>query len=118
MRPSPRCPVAGPRTGPEEHACVPPVPLRVLDGRRDALREHLQQAGIPAMITTPCALHLQKAYEGYGIRRGDLPVTEELMEQVLSLPMSTELDHEQLAHHRHGEGILPMNTMGAHSART
>ena len=72
--------------------------LRVLDGRRDALREHLQQAGIPAMIYYPVPLHLQKAYEGYGIRRGDLPVTEELMEQVLSLPMSTELDHEQLAH--------------------
>ena len=48
------------------------------------------------MIYYPVPLHLQKAYEGYGIKRGDLPVTERLMEEVLSLPMSTELDNEAL----------------------
>jgi dTDP-4-amino-4,6-dideoxygalactose transaminase len=72
--------------------------LRITGGHRDALRAHLEKHGVPAMIYYPVPLHLQKAYEGYGIKRGDLPVTERLMEEVLSLPMSTELDHEQLMH--------------------
>ncbi|MFN3876594.1 MAG: DegT/DnrJ/EryC1/StrS family aminotransferase, partial [Flavobacteriales bacterium] len=72
--------------------------LRITSGQRDALKAHLEQQGIPAMIYYPVPLHLQRAYEGYGIRRGDLPVTERLMDQVLSLPMSTELDEQQLQH--------------------
>ncbi len=72
--------------------------LRITGGHRDALRAHLEKQGVPAMIYYPVPLHLQKAYEGYGIKRGDLPVTERLMEEVLSLPMSTELDPEQLTH--------------------
>jgi UDP-2-acetamido-2-deoxy-ribo-hexuluronate aminotransferase len=72
--------------------------LRITGGHRDALRAHLEKHGVPAMIYYPVPLHLQKAYEGYGIKRGDLPVTERLMDEVLSLPMSTELDHEQLTH--------------------
>lgn len=72
--------------------------LRITGGHRDALRAHLEKHGVPAMIYYPVPLHLQKAYEGYGIKRGDLPVTERLMEEVLSLPMSTELDNEQLTH--------------------
>jgi dTDP-4-amino-4,6-dideoxygalactose transaminase len=72
--------------------------LRITGGHRDALRAHLEKNGVPAMIYYPVPLHLQKAYEGYGIKRGDLPVTEMLMDEVLSLPMSTELDHEQLTH--------------------
>jgi len=72
--------------------------LRITGGHRDALKAHLERHGIPAMVYYPVPLHLQKAYEGYGIRRGDLPVTEQLMDEVLSLPMSTELDNEQLTH--------------------
>jgi len=72
--------------------------LRITGGHRDALRAHLEKHGVPAMIYYPVPLHLQKAYEGYGIKRGDLPVTERLMDEVLSLPMSTELDKEQLDH--------------------
>jgi UDP-2-acetamido-2-deoxy-ribo-hexuluronate aminotransferase len=72
--------------------------LRISGGHRDALRAHLEKHGVPAMIYYPVPLHLQKAYEGYGIKRGDLPVTEQLMDEVLSLPMSTELDNEQLTH--------------------
>lgn len=72
--------------------------LRITGGHRDALRAHLEKNGVPAMIYYPVPLHLQKAYEGYGIKRGDLPVTEMLMDEVLSLPMSTELDNEQLTH--------------------
>lgn len=72
--------------------------LRISGGHRDALRAHLEKHGIPAMIYYPVPLHMQKAYEGYGIRKGDLPITEQLMDEVLSLPMSTELDNEQLDH--------------------
>ena len=72
--------------------------LRISGGHRDGLREHLEKNGVPAMIYYPVPLHLQKAYEGYGIRKGDLRVTEQLMDEVLSLPMSTELDNEQLTH--------------------
>lgn len=72
--------------------------LRITGGHRDALRAHLEKNGVPAMIYYPVPLHLQKAYQAYGIRMGDLPVTERLMNEVLSLPMSTELDNEQLEH--------------------
>lgn len=72
--------------------------LRITPGHRDALRAHLEKQGVPAMIYYPVPLHLQKAYEGYGIKRGDLPITERLMDEVLSLPMSTELDEAQLEH--------------------
>ena len=72
--------------------------LRISGAHRDGLRKHLEENGVPAMIYYPVPLHLQKAYEGYGIRKGDLPVTEQLMDEVLSLPMSTELDNEQLTH--------------------
>ncbi|MGW8315709.1 MAG: DegT/DnrJ/EryC1/StrS family aminotransferase [Bacteroidales bacterium] len=69
--------------------------LRVPDHSRDELREHLKQHGVPSMVYYPVPLHLQKAYEDLGYRKGDLPVAESLSEQVLSLPMHTELEEEQ-----------------------
>jgi dTDP-4-amino-4,6-dideoxygalactose transaminase len=63
---------------------------------RDQLREHLQEKGIPSMIYYPVPLHLQHAYADLGYRKGDFPVTEQLAGEVLSLPMHTELDSEQL----------------------
>ena len=51
---------------------------------------------IPAMIYYPVPLHLQKAYLDPRYKAGDFPVTEMLSDRVLSLPMSTELDEEQL----------------------
>ncbi|MBK9275595.1 MAG: DegT/DnrJ/EryC1/StrS family aminotransferase [Flavobacteriales bacterium] len=72
--------------------------LRVADGRRDALRKHLEDRGIPAMIYYPVPCHLQNAYKSPRFAEGSLPVTERLVHEVLSLPMSTELDSEQLEH--------------------
>jgi len=63
---------------------------------RDALRKHLEAKGIPSMIYYPVPIHLQKAYTCYGYKEGDLPITEWLSKHVLSLPMHTELDNEQL----------------------
>ncbi|HAH24858.1 MAG TPA: transcriptional regulator, partial [Prolixibacteraceae bacterium] len=64
--------------------------------RRGELQQFLQSKGIPSMIYYPLALHLQEAYHYLGYRKGDFPVSEELSEQVLSLPMHTELTEEQL----------------------
>ncbi len=65
------------------------------DGREE-LRKSLAESGIPAMIYYPVPLHLQKAYAHLGYREGDFPVTEKLCKTVISLPMHTELDEEQL----------------------
>jgi dTDP-4-amino-4,6-dideoxygalactose transaminase len=71
----------------------------VLDGiDRAGLQKHLADHGIPAMIYYPVPLHLQKAFMNLGYKEGDFPVTEELCKNVISLPMHTELDENQLQH--------------------
>ena len=72
--------------------------LRVVGADRDALREGLAERGIPAMIYYPVPLHQQKAYLDPRYKDGDFPVAEKLAACVLSLPMHTELDEEQLAY--------------------
>lgn len=72
--------------------------LRVTNGRRDGLKQHLEAHGVPAMIYYPVSCHLQNAYKSVRSPEGSLPVTEQLTREVLSLPMSTELDNEQLTH--------------------
>ena len=67
-----------------------------MDVDRDALRNALAEKGIPAMIYYPIPLHLQKAYQDSRYKAGDFPVAEKLAACVLSLPMHTELDEEQL----------------------
>ncbi len=63
---------------------------------REGLRKFLDSKGIPAMIYYPVPIHLQKAYSKYGYKKGDLPVSESLSEVVVSLPMHTELEEDQL----------------------
>jgi UDP-2-acetamido-2-deoxy-ribo-hexuluronate aminotransferase len=63
---------------------------------REKLRTHLQNKGIPAMIYYPVPMHMQNAYKDLGYKEGDFPVSEELCKTVLSIPMHTELDEEQL----------------------
>lgn len=65
---------------------------------RGGMKEYLQEQGVPAMIYYPVPLHLQKAYRDDRYNEGDFPVTENLCKSVLSLPMQTELDEEQLSH--------------------
>ncbi len=69
--------------------------LKVKEGR-DELKEFLSERKIPSMIYYPVGLHLQNAYKDLGYGKGDFPVTEKLSDEVLSLPMHTELDHKQL----------------------
>jgi UDP-2-acetamido-2-deoxy-ribo-hexuluronate aminotransferase len=63
---------------------------------RNALQQHMASKDIPAMIYYPVALHMQKAYQDPRYKEGDFPVTEWLCSRVISLPMHTELDEEQL----------------------
>jgi dTDP-4-amino-4,6-dideoxygalactose transaminase len=64
--------------------------------KRNALQHFLKTKGIPSMVYYPNVLHLQKAYKFLGYKKGDFPVSEELADSVLSLPMHTELTEEQL----------------------
>lgn len=72
--------------------------LRLINVDRDALRTALAEAEIPAMIYYPVPLHMQKAYKDERYQEGDFPIAERLAACVLSLPMHTELDEEQLAY--------------------
>lgn len=66
------------------------------DVDREELQQHLGDKGIPAPIYYPVPLHMQKAYIDPRYKEGDFPVTEDLCKTVISLPMHTELDDEQL----------------------
>ncbi|MDR2907717.1 MAG: DegT/DnrJ/EryC1/StrS family aminotransferase [Bacteroidales bacterium] len=63
---------------------------------RDELIKHLAGKGIPAMIYYPVPLHQQKAYQDPRYKDGDFPISEKLAQTVMSLPMHSELDGEQL----------------------
>ena len=70
--------------------------LRVLNGSRDALMHHLNSHGIPCAVYYPVPLHKQKAYADPQIDDASFPVTNQLVNEVISLPMHTELNSEQL----------------------
>lgn len=70
--------------------------LRIIDGDRDALMQHLLDKGIPCAIYYPIPLHLQKAYLDSRYKEENFPVTNQLVKEVISLPMHTELDEEQI----------------------
>lgn len=67
--------------------------IRVRD--REGLQKHLSEAGIGTGIHYPVPLHLQKAYENQGYRRGDFPETEQIASEIVSLPMFPQLTAEQ-----------------------
>lgn len=66
--------------------------------KRNELAEHLKQKGIPHAIYYPVPLHLQKAFAVAGKQKGAFPVTEQAADEVLSLPIHTELTEEQLVY--------------------
>lgn len=72
--------------------------IRVENGKRNALKAYLQDHGIPTMIYYPTPLHLQPAYRQKSSAEGTFPVTERLSQSVLSLPVHTEMDEEQLSY--------------------
>ncbi len=71
--------------------------LKVKGIDRDALVAHLQKNEIPCGVYYPIPLHSQKAYIDERYNEADFPVTNQLIKEVVSLPMHTELDDEQIA---------------------
>jgi dTDP-4-amino-4,6-dideoxygalactose transaminase len=64
---------------------------------RDRIRFALQDAGIQTAVHYPLPVHLQKAYAHLGYKSGDLPVTEALCEECVSLPIYPELSEEKIS---------------------
>jgi UDP-2-acetamido-2-deoxy-ribo-hexuluronate aminotransferase len=67
------------------------------DSYRDGLKQFLAEQNIPAMIYYPVAGHQQKMFEEFNVASQVMPVTDWLTERVISLPIHTELDEEQLS---------------------
>jgi len=63
---------------------------------RDDLMKYLQDKGIGCAVYYPLSLHLQECFAALGGKKGDFPVSEELSEKVLSIPIYSELSKEQL----------------------
>jgi dTDP-4-amino-4,6-dideoxygalactose transaminase len=61
---------------------------------RDELIEHLLSSGIESRVYYPVPLHLQKCYSDLGYRKGDLPVSEWISENMLAIPVYPELKEE------------------------
>ena len=72
--------------------------LKVMNGKRDRLKEYLEENGIPAMIYYPIPLHKQEAFINIATQNGDMRVSDQLSQEALSLPMHTELDYKTIAY--------------------
>ncbi|WP_172919138.1 DegT/DnrJ/EryC1/StrS family aminotransferase [Capnocytophaga canis] len=70
--------------------------LRITNGKRDALAKALTEKGVPYGIYYPIPLHAQKAYTNDSYNETDFVATNQLVKEVISLPMHTELDDEQI----------------------
>ncbi|KPM31286.1 Pigmentation and extracellular proteinase regulator [Croceitalea dokdonensis DOKDO 023] len=72
--------------------------LRVKKEKRDNLVQHLNENGVPCGVYYPIPLHLQKAYVDERYKEDDFKITNQLVNEVISLPMHTELDEEQITY--------------------
>ncbi|UYW00683.1 DegT/DnrJ/EryC1/StrS family aminotransferase [Flavobacterium agricola] len=72
--------------------------IRITNGKRNELLAHLQGLQIPCAIYYPIPLHSQKAYADARYNEADFPVTNQLVKEVIALPMHTELEDDQIAY--------------------
>ena len=70
----------------------------LFDGDRDGLIAHLSEKGIPSMIYYPVPGHKQNMFASFNLPDTILPITDDLTKRVLSLPVHTEMDMEQLTY--------------------
>ncbi len=70
--------------------------IRVTGGKRDALKKHLDDAGIGNMIYYPRTLHEQVAFSYLGHKKGDFPISEQATEEVLALPIHSYITKEEI----------------------
>ena len=85
-----------PYRAPYSHHVFHQYTLLVEAGLRDGLHEFLASMNIPSMIYYPVPAHRQQMFAAFGGSSYQLPVTDWLTERVISLPMHTEMDQEQL----------------------
>ena len=64
--------------------------------KRNELKEFLAKKGISSMIYYPVSNHLQEVYKDLGWKKGDLPISEDLQDKVLSLPIYPDLSNENV----------------------
>ncbi len=84
------------RTGTQDNHVFHQYTLKIKNVNRDALAAHLNENGIPCGVYYPIPLHLQKAYRDDRYKEENFTVTNQLVKEVISLPMHTELDDEQI----------------------
>lgn len=84
------------RNGSDDSHVFHQYTLKVKGIDRDALVKHLNAHDIPCGVYYPIPLHLQKAYADSRYNEADFTVTNQLVKDVISLPMHTELDDEQI----------------------
>ncbi|MBI5640748.1 MAG: DegT/DnrJ/EryC1/StrS family aminotransferase [Nitrospirae bacterium] len=84
-----------PLTGPERTHQYYAYTIRT--SYRDKLLRYLNEQGIETRINYPTPIHLMRGYQFLGYRKGDLPVTERLAGQILSLPMSPHLSKDDVS---------------------
>ena len=84
------------RSGADDNHVFHQYTLKIKNVDRDALAKHLNDRGIPCGIYYPIPLHRQKAYMDERYNEADFTVTNQLVKEVISLPMHTELDDQQI----------------------
>lgn len=68
--------------------------LKIKNGKRDGFKKYLEENSISSMVYYPLPLHFLKAFEYLGLKKGSLPVSEKICEEVLSLPIYAELEEK------------------------
>jgi dTDP-4-amino-4,6-dideoxygalactose transaminase len=67
----------------------------IADGKRDELRQGLNDAGIGCDIYYPVPLHLQECFKDMGLKAGDFPISEKVAGEILAIPIYPESTSEQ-----------------------
>ncbi len=83
-----------------EHCTSVWAQYSVLSDRRDDVQAALKEHGIPSVVYYPVPCHLATAYADLGYKHGDMPVSEQIAEQIFSLPMHPYIEEgfaEQVA---------------------
>lgn len=70
----------------------------ILSDRRDALQAFLKENQVDSMIYYPVPIHFHSPYRAFGHGEGSLPVTEDVSNRILNLPIHQHLSDEQARH--------------------